>query len=234
MSDDFQQEAIAFAKAHKREIAERLTDTRKFPSELETPVTIFTAGSPGAGKTEFLQNLVLPFSAVLIDPDALRSEIPGYTGSNSYEVQGAVSILVGEIYERVLKQKQNCLFDGTFANYHYAKENVERALKRHRRVRVFYVYQEPVLAWQITQVRESIEGRNIPKDVFAQKFVDARTTVERVLSECDEPNLAVYFVRKDFDAPDGHSEIMFLSRTGVQLDDLLPHRYTQKEIFDLL
>ena len=48
---NIQEAAIAFAKAKRREIVARLTDTTKFPGE-DLPVSVFMAGSPGAGKTE--------------------------------------------------------------------------------------------------------------------------------------------------------------------------------------
>ena len=44
-------EALAFAKANKKAIAKRLTDPAIFLPEDE-PVSVFMAGSPGAGKTE--------------------------------------------------------------------------------------------------------------------------------------------------------------------------------------
>ena len=93
------EESIRFAKEHKIEISRRLTDTHKYPAS-KNPVTVFMAGSPGAGKTEFSKNLLdliakdLKHSPIRIDSDELRTEIPGYTGNNSSDVQGAVSILL--------------------------------------------------------------------------------------------------------------------------------------------
>ena len=46
-----EQEALAFAKAHKKAIAKRITDKTIYLPEAE-PVSVFMAGSPGAGKTE--------------------------------------------------------------------------------------------------------------------------------------------------------------------------------------
>jgi hypothetical protein len=44
-------EAVVFAKANRKGIARRLTDPSIFLSE-DSPVSVFMAGSPGAGKTE--------------------------------------------------------------------------------------------------------------------------------------------------------------------------------------
>ncbi|WP_258808472.1 zeta toxin family protein [Pseudidiomarina sp. CB1] len=42
-------QAIKFAKANRTQIARTLTDKLQFPAEKQ-PVSVFMAGSPGAGK----------------------------------------------------------------------------------------------------------------------------------------------------------------------------------------
>jgi hypothetical protein len=46
-----EREAIEYARAHKKDIAKRLTDPAIYIPE-KNPVSVFMAGSPGAGKTE--------------------------------------------------------------------------------------------------------------------------------------------------------------------------------------
>ncbi len=46
-----EEEALVYAKKHRTAIARRLTDPAIFVSEAN-PVSVFMAGSPGAGKTE--------------------------------------------------------------------------------------------------------------------------------------------------------------------------------------
>lgn len=74
---DVERVAIEFAKAHKKEIAKELTDRRRFPPDAQ-PVSVFMAGSPGAGKTESSRRLIERFSSdghsiLRIDADDLRS-----------------------------------------------------------------------------------------------------------------------------------------------------------------
>ena len=133
-----EQEAIEFARGHKKEIATRLTDTNKYLPESE-PVSVFMAGSPGAGKTEASIELLARFPSQLIvriDPDELRTEFPEYMGTNAWLFQKAVSILVDSIHDRVLTQEQSFILDGTLANYDLAKKNMERSLKRGRTVQL--------------------------------------------------------------------------------------------------
>ena len=79
-----QEQALAFAKANRRQIARRLTDPKVYAPE-EHPVSVFMAGSPGAGKTEASIELIdkLGTPVIRIDPDELRNECPGYGGAKS-------------------------------------------------------------------------------------------------------------------------------------------------------
>ena len=120
--------ALAFAKANKKAIAKRLTDPTTFLPE-DDPVSVFLAGSPGAGKTETSIELLELYQqngnrVLRIDPDELRNELPGYTGDNSWLFQRAISILVEKIHDLALKQKQSFLLDGTLSNYEVAEKNL--------------------------------------------------------------------------------------------------------------
>jgi UDP-N-acetylglucosamine kinase len=79
-----EQEALDFAKAKKKDIAKRLTDPNIFPPD-EHPVSVFMAGSPGAGKTESAIELIQQLGSpiVRIDVDELRNECPGYNGDGA-------------------------------------------------------------------------------------------------------------------------------------------------------
>jgi UDP-N-acetylglucosamine kinase len=88
--------AIKHARANKKAIAKKLTNTQNFPPE-EQPVSVFMAGSPGAGKTEDSKNLLESLNAsnvIRLDADELRNYFDLYDGKNSHLFQGAVSILV--------------------------------------------------------------------------------------------------------------------------------------------
>lgn len=233
----FQEEATAFAKKHKREIASRLADVSRYaPSP--SPISVFMAGSPGAGKTEYSKNLVALIGKnpaqhpLRIDSDDVRAEIPGYDGSNSASVQNAVSIIVREMYDLALKNKQTVIFDGTLSNYDKALENIRRSLKRERPVFVFYVYQRPDVAWKFTEAREQLEGRNIPKDAFVRQFLQAGETVRRIRREFGE-EVVIFLVKKDFQT-NRVEYVEEITLDGPTLDDYLPERYSKEQIEGLL
>lgn len=170
--------AMVWARANKKSFAKKIADPSKYPAE-QRPVSVFMAGSPGAGKTEVAKALVnnLGGSILRVDPDDFRVSIPGYTGANSWLFQGAVSVLAGKVIDLALDQRQSLLLDGTFANLANATTNVERALHKQRDILVIYVYQEPLQAWDFVQARESFEGRRIPADRFIEQLFGAREVV---------------------------------------------------------
>lgn len=182
MSDEeIKARAEAWARTNKKAFAKALTDIQRYPGE-KCPVSVFMAGSPGAGKTEsskaFSEELGDGF--VRIDPDDFREKLPGYTGANSWLFQGAVSILLSRVLDTVFDQRQSFLLDGTLSNLAQATANVERALKKGRTVLIMYVYQEPAQAWAFVKAREAIEGRKIPPDRFVEQFFGAHNVVNEL------------------------------------------------------
>lgn len=148
-----EQQALEFARANKKAIAKRLADPKIYLPEDE-PVSVFMAGSPGAGKTEASIELLseaaqlrsdLTAKVIRIDADELRAECPGYGGGNAWLFQKAASILVEKVHDLALEQRQSFVLDATFSNYDRACKNIERSLRKKRVVQILYVYQEPPL-----------------------------------------------------------------------------------------
>ncbi|WP_425299792.1 zeta toxin family protein [Pseudomonas asplenii] len=176
---------MRFARSNKKSIARRRTDKNLYPAE-EAPVSVFMAGSPGAGKTEAsiaLVNLFADTAILRVDPDELRSEFSCYSGGNSWLFQAGVSILVEKILDLALSQRQSFILDGTFSNLVVARRNVERSLNKGRFVQILYVYQNPFLAWSFVRAREEAEGRRIRKEHFIEQYFAARDVVNALKLE---------------------------------------------------
>lgn len=182
--------AIKYARENKKTIGKSLTDTAIYLPEKE-PVSVFMAGSPGAGKTESSRALVAELEGrrkdggkvLRIDPDDMRVHCPGYDGHNSQLFQGAVSIIVDKVLDLAHEQKQSFILDGTLANYGRALANIQRCLRKGRAVQILYVYQDPVMAWEFVLAREEEEGRGIPVESFIDQYFDAREVVNRLKRE---------------------------------------------------
>jgi UDP-N-acetylglucosamine kinase len=146
------------------------------------PVSIFMAGSPGAGKTEFSKRLLkeLKIKAVRIDADEIRDSIPFYNKHNANDIQAAAALGVEYVHDYALKKNKNLLLDATFADFAKSLENVKRSISRGRHVEIYYVFQKPLIAWMFAKAREETEGRNVPRRIFIDSFLKAKENVNRV------------------------------------------------------
>lgn len=217
--------AIAFARSNKKAIGKRLTSKEIYLPEPE-PVSVFMAGSPGAGKTESSLALLEAFEAesgarvLRIDPDELRHEFTSYTGDNSWLFQPAVSILVDKMHDLALSQKQSFLLDGTLSSYDIAERNIARSVKRGRFVQILYVYQEPKLAWQFVQARERLEGRRIPLQSFIEQYFGSRQVVND-LKQHFQNNVHIDLLIKNND-----NSVRSYKSNIQKIDGHLPEKYT--------
>lgn len=229
--------AEEYARLNKKRIAKELTNIAKFKPD-EIPVSLFMAGSPGAGKTEYSKNLIdsiekdQKHKIIRIDGDDLRKYLPGYTGNNSHLFQGAISIMVDKIHDVAIENKQTFLLDGTLSRYDKACSNIQRSLNKSREVRIFYVYQNPEVAWRFTVAREKIEGRNIQKDVFIQQFLDARQTIGQIRKSFDE-RVAIFLVKKNFE---NHlvEDVVEIRVGGPQIENCINEMYTREDLEKIL
>lgn len=222
--DEIKLEALNFANKNKKAIAAKYANTSVYVSD-NAPVSIFMAGSPGAGKTEFSKRFLEIFQEdgkkiIRIDSDDLRVEFKDYVGNNSSLFQRAVSTLANAIHDLALKNNQNFIFDGTFSHYNIAKLNIERSLNRNRRVEIIYIYQDPLLAWKFVQEREKKEGRKIEKEIFIQQFFDARNVVNKIKREFGN-KVTLSLVIKDINANNERTE-----QNIDNIDNFVPHKYS--------
>lgn len=225
-------EAIAYARSKKKAIARKLTDITLFPPD-QTPVSVFMAGSPGAGKTESSKNLIAKLShhkhnILRIDPDELREHFPAYTGSNSHMFQATTSILADCIHDLALKNNQSFVFDGTLSNLSRTRENINRSLKRNRLVQILYTYQDPLKAWRFVRAREQEEGRHVPVDAFIEQYMNARHNVNTLKQEYNT-RIKVDLIVKNLDGSD------FLYRENINIiDNIVPERYSERTLKEQL
>jgi adenylylsulfate kinase-like enzyme len=238
MDDEtIKKQAEEFARSNKKRLAKELTDTSKYAPD-EVPFSVFMAGSPGAGKTEYSKNLIdslernQKHKVIRIDGDELRQYLPGYSGNNSYLFQGAISIIVDKIHDMAIDNGQTFLLDGTLSKYNKAEDNINRSLNKSREIRIFYVYQKPEVAWKFTVARETAEGRNIPKDVFVESFLESRQTIDRIRKNFNE-KVVIFLVKKNFET---HvvEDIIEIKPGGPTIEHYLGVGYTKDDLEKLL
>lgn len=224
------EEAFHFIKTHEKDIIARFAPP-EICHPVENPVSLFMAGSPGAGKTEVSKSFVKRFKdiPVRIDADEIRPLCPGYTGANAHLFQKAANKGVNYLYDYALHHNLNCILDGTFA-YAGAEENIERSLAHKRRVELWFVYQDPVRAWEFTKAREAQEARHVSKDVFIRAVAESRRNT-RAVKERFKDQVELNLLVKDYE--DGKEDFRLNISSG-ELDRRTEGHYTAEELGKIL
>ena len=220
--------ALEHIKAHADEVIQEFSGSC---IPVPKPVSLFMAGSPGAGKTEISKSLMRRFETVpvRIDADAIRAWCPGYTGPNAHVFQRAANKGVNILYDHALNKGLHAILDGTFA-YKDWSNNIERSIKRGRIVELWFIYQDPVKAWEFTKVREAVESRRVSKDLFIRSYLLAKQNAKEAKLLYRE-SLTLNLLVKNLDNGDQ------TTRLNIQHNDLDPYigsAYTEEQLKELL
>lgn len=191
MSNNYTQ----WAKDNKKTIAREFV-RRADLQKSDEPVGIITAGLPGAGKTEFTLELLKQTEETLlrIDMDEIAQRIEGYRPQIADKFRAAASEVMNKIYDEVVKSKISFILDGTFAGSK-AVNNIERAIHKGYKLKVYYIYQQPKLAWEFTRAREKVEHRAIDKAGFIETYYKLHDNIDN-LSKIGE-NVTISIILKD-------------------------------------
>lgn len=221
-------EALDYIKSH----SQLVIDT--FASQsiaVISPVSLFMAGSPGAGKTEVSRALMGQFTTlpIRIDADEIRALCPGYTGTNAHLFQKAATKGVNILYDFALHNNRHLILDGTFA-YGNAIQNIERSIKKGRTTELWFVYQDPLKAWEFTQARESTECRHVSRDIFISAFLRAQENTKSAKDTFGE-QLVLNMLIKNVDNSNGK---LYLNIQAAELDRFLGAPYTQDKLEKIL
>lgn len=221
-------EAFGWIKAHHSDLIKKFGNIAEYIPD-DQPTSLFMAGSPGAGKTEISKRLAVRFKQkpIRIDADELRTICPGYTGQNAHIFQKAASKGVHILYEYALKKNINVILDGTFA-YSGALNNIQRSLDHKRKVEIFFVYQDPLQAWEFTKKREAIEQRKVSKEIFIDSFFKAQENVNNAKKHFGSL-IEMTLIIKDFEKDLEQFEINIMS-----IDHFIKKVYTKEELDKIL
>jgi len=206
-------EACKYIKSKKTELVDMFV-TKKNPLKLGF-ITIFMAGSPGSGKTEFSQRyLPLIFDKkneklikfyseksidissvdtllIRVDVDEIRGFLPQYTKTctesgikgNAHVIQRAANKGLDILRDYCFDNGISFIHDGTFGNYSTMKEIIKKSIHVGREVQIYYLYLDPLIAWEFTKAREYMEGRNIVKEKFVEQYFNSRENVDKIKQE---------------------------------------------------
>lgn len=238
-SDQISERAADWAKSIRTQVANKVASPDLFPRE-QQPTSVFMAGTPGAGKTEwrkdFFRQIETPM--VHIDPDEFRCLLPCYTGNNSHLFQNAVTRITERVLDRAFERCVSFVLDGTFSSVAVAKRNLKRSLERNRLVQVFFIHQDPRHSWRFVNAREVVEGRGITPEAFIKSYFGCKEVIESILADPDfseaieNRRLAVDVFQKDIDRskpPQWRPRVDVAAFRGITR----PH-YTEAELREII
>ncbi|MCK4918242.1 MAG: zeta toxin family protein [Candidatus Pacebacteria bacterium] len=195
-----QKESLSYIKSHKKDLLDFFTQSET--NVFETKTNFFMAGSPGAGKTEFVKKLRIiedkdTIKPLHIDADTIRTEFlkEFYTPTNIEKnihgnaqfLQEAATKGIEILLDYCFKKKVLFILDVTMGGeFKTIEKNIMRCLSKDIEPVIFYLYQDPLLAWDYTKKREKIEGRNILKNNFIQQFFKSRENVNLIKQKYKE------------------------------------------------
>lgn len=259
-------EACRFIKLKQDELIDRFV-IKKNPLKMGF-ITIFMAGSPGAGKTEFSQRYIpLIFDKkdeklikflgqkgidiksvesllIRIDVDEIRGFLPQYTKTNietgmkgnAHVVQKAANKGLDILRDYCFANGISFIHDGTFGNYSTMKEIIKKSIGAGREVQIYYLYLDPLVAWEFTKAREYLEGRNIIKEKFIEQYFNSRENVDKIKQEFGD-QVKIHCILKN---SKNEVEEIVLNQASIDLylqtkysKDLI-RRYSSEELSDLL
>ncbi len=224
--------AIKFIKSHRKDILNQFCpQSICYPAD--NPISLFMAGSPGAGKTEvskgFIRDREFKNIPMRIDADEIRAQCPDYFGTNAHLFQEAANKGVNILYDYALAKSVNCIMDGTFA-YGGAVQNIERSLRRGRKIKIWFIYQDPIRAWEVTKAREAREARRVSKEVFINAFFKSRANV-RIVKELFGREIELNILIKDYESK---IEDFWMNVSTSELDRIITSIYSIETLTNVL
>ncbi|MDN5274732.1 MAG: hypothetical protein JWP06_633 [Candidatus Saccharibacteria bacterium] len=229
--DSLRKQALQWVRDNKTRLFDEVIVESNYQPETDEypPAASFMAGTPGAGKTEVSKRFLEKFTAtpIRIDADDFRQKIPGYSGANSHIIQPAAALAVDKILEKIFDKKYSFMLDGTFA-IGKAVENLKRADRRDYSLQIFFVYQDPVQAWEFTKIRQKTEGRYVPKEIFINSYFAARENVLKA-KELFGDKLTLFLIIKDYV---NGTETIYDDVNDI--DQYLPKVYNREQLGEII
>lgn len=191
--EDISKEALKYIKTNKYNIISNFLPLKDISKK-----AYFLSGGAGAGKTELAQSLKNKESIDIIEADKIRKICPHYSGRNSSLFQKASSKAVSMLVDTAFENEYSFILDSNFSAFRLQDENINRAIKKNYDIEIFFVYRPLELAKKYTEIREEKEGRNMPENVFYEKFLSSINTVNEIANKYPNVKINYYDLDKKY------------------------------------
>ena len=191
--EDISINALDFVKKNKNEIINKYL----FKKDISKKV-YFLSGGAGAGKSELAQTISEAKNIDVIEADEIRKICPNYSGKNSNLFQKASSKAVSILVDTAFKKDYSFILDGNFLEFRLQDENISRATKKDYDIEIFFVYRPLKIAKEYTEIREEKEGRNMPENIFYEKFINSINTVNEIAKKYPNVKINYYDLNKKY------------------------------------
>ena len=168
---------------------------------------------------------------IRIDVDEIRDFLPQYQKTdirsgvigNSHVIQKAANKGLDILRKYCFRNSISFLHDGTFGNYETMRDLIKKSLRKNRDVQIFYIYLDPLVAWEFTKAREFLEGRNIIKEKFIEQFFASRENVDRIKQEFGNKVRINCIIKNQGNEPEEISQV-------ENIDNFIKKYYNRKSI----
>ena len=171
-----EEQALEYLKQNKKDFLKKYLDGYEVQ---EVKTAIFTAGSSGAGKTEYAisRKEKEPF-LLHMDIDDIREFFSpvGYNGSNLSDYQRPASKGVNWLFDKATKKGCSFILDSNFAEATIAKSNIQRLLDKGYVIEINYIFRNIEKSFEFARKRESITKRKVPLEVVKKSFKNSFDT----------------------------------------------------------
>lgn len=134
--------------------------------------------------------------------------------------------LVDHVFTFLLKKGYSFILDGTLS-ISKSYQNIERAVNRGYAVQVFYVHQDPTVAWGFTKKREKIEGRVVPREQFINAYLMSRRNIVKIKKDFGE-KIELNIVFKNY-----QNKVAEVSYDTQSPELILPESYKREELEEI-
>lgn len=172
-------------------------DNYKINNIKQTSV-IFLAWAPWCWKTEFiLSTLDVRKTFFFIDIDSYREYFWNYKGKNSKWFQKAVSFVLDWVLKFCFKNDIKFILDWTFKSKIHVIRNLDNCKRKHRKIEIFFIFQNPYVSYYYTFLREIDNERNIPIEWFIECFYNSIENIFYVKAKYESVKLFILEKNRD-------------------------------------